>query len=292
LWNDNTNVSGFIFGTNNTGSWTNDTWVAFSAFYNSTAAWSNVTKTLNSTISVVIQWQIWCNDTGDNWNNTGIQTFATILVYKLNLRVMDWDLTDAIPNAYVTMNNGTDYVQVSDGNGWANYTGVNGIVTIKVQYYGFWVNGTFSITVSADTTINVQCNLYDITVKMVEAQQSAYLVGVNVTVFNSTSAEANKIATGITGSNGIVELMNLPNYTLTFTQYGGSSYTVVIGNTTRLVSNENQTFTITANKNYVSTSNDYSIIAFVGMTIPFKSSFITKRLKKKMQKRKREEWPR
>jgi hypothetical protein len=240
----------------------------------------------------VIQWQIWCNDTGDNWNNTGIQTFATILVYKLNLRVMDWDLTDAIPNAYVTMNNGTDYVQVSDGNGWANYTGVNGIVTIKVQYYGFWVNGTFSITVSADTTINVQCNLYDITVKMVEAQQSAYLVGVNVTVFNSTSAEANKIATGITGSNGIVELMNLPNYTLTFTQYGGSSYTVVIGNTTRLVSNENQTFTITANKNYVSTSNDYSIIAFVGMTIPFKSSFITKRLKKKMQKRKREEWPR
>jgi hypothetical protein len=184
--------------------------------------------------------------------------------YKLNLRVMDWDLADAIPNAYVTMNNGTDYVQVSDSNGWANYTGISGTVTIKVQYYGFWVNGTFSVTVSADTTINVQCNLYDISVKTVEAQHSAYLVGVNVTVFNSTSAEANKIATGITGSNGIVALTNLPNYTLTFTQYGGSSYTVVIGNTTQPVSSENQNFTITADQNYVNTNNSYSIIAFAG----------------------------
>jgi len=122
---------------------------------------------------------------------------------------------------------------------------------------------------------------------MVEAQHSAYLVGVNVTVFNSTSAEANKIATGITGSNGIVELLNLPNYTLTFTQYGGSSYTIVIGNITQLVSNEDQTFTITANKNYVSTSNDYSIIAFVGMAIPFKSSFVTKRLKRKIYKKRK-----
>jgi len=285
LWNDNTNVSGFIFGTNNTGSWVNETWVAFSVFYNSTAAWSNVTKTLNSTIDVVIQWQIWCNDTGNNWNNTGIQTFATILAYKLNLRVMDWDLTDAIANAYVTMNNGTDYVQVSDGNGWANYTGVNGPVTIKVQYYGFWVNGTFSITVSADTTINIQCNLYDVTVKTVEAQQSAYLVNANVTVFNSTSNEANKIATGTTGSNGIVALTNLPNYTLTFTQYGGPSYTVIIGNTTPSVSDENQTFTITADQNSVNTNHSYSIIAFAGMTVPLKGSSIKKRLKRKIGKK-------
>jgi len=281
LWNDNTNVSGFIFGTNNTGSWENETWVAFSVFYNSTAAWSNVTKTLNSTIDAVIQWQIWCNDTGNNWNNTGIQTFATILAYKLNLRVMDWDLTDAIANAYVTMNNETDYVQVSDSNGWANYTGVNGIVTIKVQYYGFWVNGTFSVTVSADTTIDVQCNLYDISVKTVEAQQSAYLVSANVTVFNATSDAPNKIATGTTGSNGIVELANLPNNTLTFTQYGGSSYTLIIGNITQPVSNENQTLTITADKNNVGTNNSYFIIAFAGTTIPLKGGFVTRRLKKK-----------
>jgi len=211
--------------------------------------------------------------------------------FRLNLRVMDWDLTDAISNAYVTMNNGTDHVQVSDSNGWTNYTGVSGTVTVKVQYYGFWVNGTFSITVSNDTTIKVQCKLYDITVKTVEAQHSAYLVGVNVTVFNSTSAEANKIATGITGSNGIVELKNLPNYTLTFTQYGGSYHTIVIGNTTRLVSNENQTFAITADQNYANTNSSYSIIALVGLTIPLKSSSIINRLKKEMQKRKKRKAP-
>lgn len=285
LWNDNTNVSGFIFGTNNTGSWENDTWVAFSVFYNSTAAWSNVTKTLNSTIDVVIQWQIWCNDTGNNWNNTGIQTFTATLAYKLNLRVMDWDLTDAIANAYVTMNNGTDYVQVSDSNGWANYTGVSGTVTVKVQYFGFWVNGTFSVTMDSDKTINVQCKLYDITVLVQESVQNAYLASANVTVYNSTSVQGNKIASGVTGNNGQVQLLNLPNNTLTFTQYGGASYYLVIGNTTQLVSSENQTITLTADQNSVGSGNSYSIIAFAGMTIPFKSSFVTKRLKKKMQKR-------
>jgi hypothetical protein len=285
LWNDNTNVSGFIFGTNNTGSWTNDTWVAFSAFYNSTAAWSNVTKTLNSTINVVIQWQIWCNDTGNNWNNTGIQTFATTLAYKLNLRVMDWDLTDAIANAYVTMNNETDHVQVSDSNGRANYTGLSGTVTVKVQYFGFWVNGTFSVTMDSDKTINVQCKLYDVTVLVQEGVQNAYLAGANVTVYNSTSVQGNKITSGVTGNNGQVQLLNLPNNTLTFTQYGGASYSLVIGNTTRLVSSENQTIPLTADKNNVNTNNNYSIIAFVGMAIPLKGSFITKRLKKKMQKR-------
>ena len=285
LWNDNTNVSGFIFGTNNTGSWTNDTWVAFSAFYNSTAAWSNVTKTLNSTINVVIQWQIWCNDTGNNWNNTGIQTFATTLAYKLNLRVMDWDLTDAIANAYVTMNNETDHVQVSDSNGWANYTGLSGTVTVKVQYFGFWVNGTFSVTMDSDKTINVRCKLYDVTVLVQESVQNAYLASANVTVYNSTSVQGNKITSGVTGNNGQVQLLNLPNNTLTFTQYGDASYSLVIGNTTRLVSSENQTITLTGDQNSVNTNNNYSIIAFVGMAIPLKGSFITKRLKKKMQKR-------
>jgi len=281
LWNDNTNVSGFIFGTNNTGSWENDTWVAFSVFYNSTAAWSNVTKTLNSTIDVVIQWQIWCNDTGNNWNNTGIQTFATILAYKLNLRVMDWDLTDAIANAYVTMNNGTDYVQVSDGNGWANYTGLSGTVTVKVQYFGFWVNGTFSVTMDSDKTINVQCKLYDVTVLVQEGVQNAYLVSANVTVYNSTSVQGNKITSGVTENNGQVQLLNLPNSTLTFTQYGGTSYSLVIGNITQQVSNENQPITLTADQNSVNTNNSYSIIAFAGVTIPLKGGFVTGRLKKK-----------
>jgi hypothetical protein len=77
LWNDNVNVSGFIFDTNNTGTWVNDSWTAFTVFYNSTAAWSNITKTLTSKAGVTISWRIWCNDTSNNWNTTGIQILTT-----------------------------------------------------------------------------------------------------------------------------------------------------------------------------------------------------------------------
>ena len=204
------------------------------------------------------------------------------LGFNLNLRVRDWDLTDNIQGAYVYKDSD---VQISDANGWANWTLVSGTVQIKVNYYGFWVNGTFSVTMDSDKTINVQCKLYDVTVLVQESVQNATLAGANVTVYNSTSVQGNKITSGVTGNNGQVQLLNLPNNTLTFTQYGGASYSLVIGNTTRLVSSENQPITLTADRNNVNTNNNYSIIAFAGMTIPFKSSFVTKRLKKKMQKR-------
>ena len=51
----------------------NGTWIAFSV----NPDWSNVTKILNSTIHITIKWCIWANDTSDNWNNTGIQSFTT-----------------------------------------------------------------------------------------------------------------------------------------------------------------------------------------------------------------------
>ena len=204
------------------------------------------------------------------------------LGFNLNLRVRDWDLSDNIQGAYVYKD--SDF-QISDANGWANWTLVSGTVQIKVQYFGFWVNGTFSVTMDYDKTIDVQCKLYDVTILVQESVQNAYLVSANVTVYNSTSVQGNKITSGVTGNNGQVQLLNLPNNTLTFTQYGGASYSLVIGNTTQLVSSENQTITFTADQNSVGSGNSYSIIAFAGMTIPFKSSFVTKRLKKKMQKR-------
>ena len=202
--------------------------------------------------------------------------------YNLNLRVMDYDLTDAISDALVYKDSD---VKTSDSNGWANWTLVSGTVQIKVRYHGFWVNGTFSVTMDSDKTINVQCKLYDVTVLVQEGVQNASLASANVTVYNSTSVQGNKITSGLTGNNGQVQLLNLPNNTLTFTQYGGASYSLVIGNTTQLVSSENQTITLTADQNNINTNNNYSIIAFAGMTIPFKSSFVTNRLKKKMQKR-------
>jgi hypothetical protein len=174
---------------------------------------------------------------------------------------MDWDLADAVSNAQVFINNGTDYVKVSDENGWANYTGLSGLVTVKVKYYGFWVNGTFSLTVSQDTVINVRCNLYDVTVKVVEAMRSAYLVGANVTVFNATSSPANKIESGVTGNSGTVMFKNLPNATLTFTQYSGFFYSIIIGNETRLVSSDNSKLTLVSNQNSLTVNTNSLLIA-------------------------------
>jgi hypothetical protein len=71
-WTDNVGLSSFIFGWNASGTWQNDTKVTLSG----TTAWSNVSKVL-PLADAVIGWRIWCNDTSNNWNNTGIQVLIT-----------------------------------------------------------------------------------------------------------------------------------------------------------------------------------------------------------------------
>jgi len=75
LWTDNANVSGYIFGSNNTGVFQNDTWTPFDFFINSTYAISEVSRVLNNTFGNVVQWQMWCNDTNNNWNTVGPKDF-------------------------------------------------------------------------------------------------------------------------------------------------------------------------------------------------------------------------
>jgi hypothetical protein len=248
----------------------------------STSQWNNVSVTDYLTSATFTIRFIDGTKTSDSsqgtWQKDACLLHIWTLGYNLNLRVMDLDLTDNIQGAYVYKDSD---VKTSDAEGWANWTLVSGTVEIKVQYFGFWVNGTFSVTIDSDKTINVQCKLYDVTVLVQEGVQNAYLASANVTVYNSTSVQDNKITSGVTGNNGQVQLLNLPNNTLMFTQYGGASYSLVIGNTTPLVSSENQTITLTANQNNINTNNNYSIIAFAGMTIPLKGAFAKRRLKKK-----------
>jgi hypothetical protein len=197
---------------------------------------------------------------------------------------MDYDLSDAISGAYVYKDND---VLVSDSNGWANWTLVSGTVSIKVKYFGFWVNGTFSVTMDSDKTIYVKCNLFDVTVNVRETVRNAKLASVNVTVFNGTSSSSNKIKSGISDDNGQVVLTNLPNNTLTFTLYGGSSYSLVIGNTTQLINSDGYSFTVNANQNYVNVSAYNSLVVYVvGSCInPLNESLksrLSKRIKKKV----------
>lgn len=75
LWTDNVNVSGYIFETNNTGEFVNDTWTPFSDFVSQTSAYANVTKALNSTIGNFVSWRFWANDTSGNWTAVSLQSF-------------------------------------------------------------------------------------------------------------------------------------------------------------------------------------------------------------------------
>jgi hypothetical protein len=67
-WSDETGLSGYIFGTNNTGVAKNETWTAFSV----NPDWANVTMTLNPTEGVRVEYWWYANDTSDNWSYTGI----------------------------------------------------------------------------------------------------------------------------------------------------------------------------------------------------------------------------
>jgi hypothetical protein len=75
-WTDNIGLSKFIFSFDNcTGSFVNATegWQPMTG----TGNWSNVTKTINSTINCTFQWRIYTNDTGNNWNASEIFSYLS-----------------------------------------------------------------------------------------------------------------------------------------------------------------------------------------------------------------------
>jgi hypothetical protein len=76
LWNDETALHPngvYIFSTNNSGSWVNDTAVSFSA----TPSWANVTKTLTGSAGASVGYRWYANDSAGNWNVTPISTLST-----------------------------------------------------------------------------------------------------------------------------------------------------------------------------------------------------------------------
>lgn len=72
-WEDEVALSGYIFGTNNSGSWINETWTSLSGV----SDWANETKILYAEIGIKIEFCWWCNNSDNNWNNTGIQYLIT-----------------------------------------------------------------------------------------------------------------------------------------------------------------------------------------------------------------------
>jgi hypothetical protein len=130
------NLSHFIFGTNNTGSWVNDTAVAFAKGV--TSAWANITKILNSTANMKVQWNVWANNTDNAWSALGTQTLtisASSLIEAKSGSVRD--IQDAIDYA---ISIGAAGVQIPAGN-WLFDANGNTHVSFNVPSNGFKIQG-------------------------------------------------------------------------------------------------------------------------------------------------------
>ena len=72
FWSDNVSLGGFVFSTNNTGVWQNDSWVSFGG----TPSWANVSKVLSSVVGGVVGYRWFVNDSSGVWVDSGVKTLT------------------------------------------------------------------------------------------------------------------------------------------------------------------------------------------------------------------------
>jgi len=75
LWQDNIGLSGFIFSTNRTSTWKNETWKPLYGIVD----WAETTKDIPDIEDEVIGYRWFCNDTNNNWNSTAVHLFLVSL---------------------------------------------------------------------------------------------------------------------------------------------------------------------------------------------------------------------
>ncbi len=151
LWNDSVslnNTGQYIFSTNNTGTWVNDSAINFTT----TPSWANVTKTLNSTTGLVIGYRWYATNNEQNAKSTEIFTLtitdgnppSVLINSPIN---QEYDVSEILFSV-----NATDDVAVDSC--WANIGGDN--FTLERDETFCYQE---SATVSNQTGIDGDCNL-------------------------------------------------------------------------------------------------------------------------------------
>ncbi len=121
----------YIFSTNNTGTWINDSAVNFT----STPSWADVTKTLNSTVGTFVGYRWYFNDSAGNLNFTSIYTLNTTAdLVSPNYSSKSVNNTDAgqitkfsiTVNDNLALNPSGQYIFSTNNSGsWANNSAVS-----------------------------------------------------------------------------------------------------------------------------------------------------------------------
>lgn len=138
-------LGGYIFSTNNSGSWVNESLV----MWTSTPEWANVTKILNDTVSVIVGYRWYANDSAGNVNNTELFsvittditpplitiTYPTATTYSENVSNLNYTYIELYPDSCWYSTNGgtinsslvnvgtnfTDVISVGGSNTWFLY---------------------------------------------------------------------------------------------------------------------------------------------------------------------------
>ncbi|MBR9680263.1 MAG: hypothetical protein GOU98_00370 [Candidatus Altiarchaeota archaeon] len=137
---DEVNISGYVFSWDNgTGILVNDSWTTSWG----TSYWVNVSKVVNYTVGTKVSWQVWTNDSFDNWNTTSIFTYLT----KSDTNPPKW---------YSNSTNDTTLGEyVSHNVYWEDYSSLSGYIFSYDNCTGDFVNDSFISLSSNESWINV-----------------------------------------------------------------------------------------------------------------------------------------
>ncbi|MCX6777019.1 MAG: right-handed parallel beta-helix repeat-containing protein, partial [Candidatus Micrarchaeota archaeon] len=242
-WQDNTNLSGYIFSFDNcTGTLVNSSWVAMTG----TGNWSNVTKTINSTVGCKIQWCVYANDTSNNWNSTSCSspfsyntTNATSLSIcsNLNQSGATYDLIADIidSNALACMNISANNVTLDCHGHTIDSDGTNG-------QYGVYVYRTTATNTNATVR---NCVLTD----WVTDDVYLYYSSKN-SLYNNAVSTNNKYGFLLASSSSNNSLYNntVSGSSHAIALYSSSKNNLIYNNT---VNSNNIAFDITSNSNLI-----------------------------------------
>jgi hypothetical protein len=127
---DDYGLSGYTFSTNNTGSWTNDSWVDLSGVL---SAWANVTKTLNDTVGIEVSFKWIINDTNNNIVTT------TIGVLILTTTGSDYPYYSSVSYNTTLINMPCKFTIK-----WMDDVGLSGYIFSYNPTGSGWVNGSWT----------------------------------------------------------------------------------------------------------------------------------------------------
>lgn len=149
---DGNGLNGFIFSTNNTGTWLNDTLTSLSG----PTSWMNKTKTLNDTGGYIISYRWYVKDVDSNWM-ASLQYNITLTYAYIALQARDKDganlpRTVSFSGSY---SNGTTYSVTSNTNGYYLLPAIYGSVNVTTMWQSHIIKSATNITVTANAAQNL-----------------------------------------------------------------------------------------------------------------------------------------